>query len=96
MQVKLSELPALLEAIIESTRKRGIETVNLNSIDGYWIVQPPEWTDFQKQPDISVGSLSDDWIELSKLTSGRMPTPVDLDRLAAVLRALSACIAPPK
>jgi hypothetical protein len=58
-------------------------------MDEYWVIGSSDWTNFAKQPEVSVGSLSDDWTELQRLLKDEMPTAVDFDRLAAVLRAVS-------
>jgi hypothetical protein len=62
-------------------------------MDMYWVVHQPEWTDLQHEPKLSVGSLKDDWEALQQVLEGQMPTSVDFDRLASVLRAVSERLA---
>lgn len=95
MQIQLKDISVLSNLLLEMLRQRGDSTVEIDSIDEYWVVSHPDWIDFSNEPTLSVGSLEDDWKELVQMKDGRMPTPVDLDRLASVLRAISATIAPP-
>lgn len=96
LEVKLTDLALILQRIFEKMQQRGLNIINLSDIDEYWIVQASEWTNFQKQPEeLSVGSLYDDWAELQKIKHGGVATVVDLDRFAALVRAISAKIAPP-
>jgi hypothetical protein len=95
MNINLVHLVIALNKIAEEYVQRGQGTLSIEGMDEYWIVEAPEWTDFQKKPELAVGSLADDWIELQKMMAGRMPTAVDLDRLAAVLRAVSERLASP-
>jgi hypothetical protein len=93
MQIQLSQLALLATRLIENYRERGYDTVLIDDMDMYWVVQPPDWTDLQHEPKLLVGSLKDDWAALQRVLEGEMPTSVDFDRLAAVLRALSERLA---
>jgi hypothetical protein len=93
MQIHLSQLALLLTKLSESYEERGYDSVRIEDMDLYWIVQPPEWTDLQHEPPLRVGSLKDDWEALQRVLEGQMPTSVDFDRLAAVLRAVSERLA---
>lgn len=95
MQVRLKDISAMSNLLFEMLRQRGDITVGIDNIDEYWVVGHPDWIDFSKEPTLSVGLLEDDWRELVQMKDGRIPTPVDLDRLASMLRAISATIAPP-
>jgi hypothetical protein len=95
MQVPLKDLVTIMVRIVESAHDRGIDAVDIDDIDEYWIVEAPEWTQFRQEPRLSVGSLSDDWAELQRLLQGEMTTAVDYNRLAGVLRAVSDKLAPP-
>jgi hypothetical protein len=89
MQIQLMQLAALAQKLVENYRERGYEAVLIDDIDMYWVVQPPEWTDLQHEPKPAVGSLKDDWEALQRVLEGQMPTAVDFDRLASVMRAVS-------
>lgn len=93
MQIQLLQLAQLATRLVENYRARGYETVSIEDMDMYWVVQPPEWTELQQEPKPAVGSLKDDWAALQRVLEGQMPTAVDFDRLAAVLRALSERLA---
>ncbi|HEX8704005.1 MAG TPA: hypothetical protein VF815_34555 [Myxococcaceae bacterium] len=93
MQIQLLQLAMLATKLIESYRERGYESVSIDDMDMYWIVQSPEWSDLQHEPQLSVGSLKDDWESLQRVLEGQMPTAVDFDRLAAMLRAVSERLA---
>jgi hypothetical protein len=96
MQVQLKDISAMARILSAMLHQRGNSTIDIEDMDEYWAVSHPDSIDFSKEPALSVGSLEDDWSELVRMKDGRMPTPVDLDRLASVLRAISATIAPPK
>lgn len=93
MQIQLMQLAMLAKQLIENYRERGYEAVSIEDMDMYWVIQPPEWTELQREPTLSVGSLKDDWEELQRVQEGRIPAAVDFDRLAAVLRAVSERLA---
>jgi len=89
MQIQLLQLAMLANKLVEDYRARGYESVPIDDMDMYWVVQAPEWSNLQHEPKLSVGSLKDDWEMLQRVLGGEMPTAVDFDRLAAVLRAVS-------
>jgi hypothetical protein len=89
MEIKLANLLVIMERLAESYIERGADTVVVDNMDEYWFVAAPEWTDFTKPPELSVGSLSDDWTALNNVLEGEMPTANDFDRLAALLRVVS-------
>jgi hypothetical protein len=89
MEIKLAHLLVIMDRLVESYIERGISAVEVDDIDEYWLAAAPEWTDFTKQPELSVGSLSDDWEALKKVLDGEMPTANDFDRLATLLRVVS-------
>ncbi len=89
MDFNLAQLNLILARMVEEYMQRGVESVQIDDVDEYWVVGSPEWTNFSQKPEPAVGSLSDDWTELQRLLKDKMPTAVDFDRLAAVLRAVS-------
>ena len=64
--------------------------------DLYWVVLPPEWTDFTNaSPPLSTGSIIDDWTKLTRLLDeDQVVSFLDYDRVAAVLRFISEVFCP--
>ena len=89
MQIPLSQLAQLARILVENYRERGYDTVPVDDMDMYWVIEAPEWTELSGAPKPCVGSLRDDWQHLQRVLAGEMPTAVDFNRLAAVLRAVS-------
>ena len=92
MKIKTKELEKIFNLLIKKLHFEGVESVELGENDFYWLIGPPEWTDFNKvavEPE--VGSPIDDWKSLRKLLTDKdRPTMyVDFDRVAAILRFIS-------
>ncbi|WP_309896343.1 hypothetical protein [Archangium sp.] len=83
------QLLLLLAMLVEHFQQAGVSGLEIDDMDYYWVVQPPEWTDFHKEPSLCVGSLIDDWAELQRVLKEDIVTTVDFNRLGAVLRAIS-------
>jgi hypothetical protein len=97
MKVTVSELRILFEKLMNKMEENGILSLDINDIDYYWIVSSDEWTNFETDVSLDVGSLIDDWKSLQKVISEEhIPTYVDFDRLASILRAVSETIIPLK
>lgn len=95
MTINLAQLSLIMDLLVEAYLERGMASVDVDDMDEYWLVEAPEWTDFQQEPPLSVGSLQDDWAEVLKLLDGEMPSVNDFDRLATLLRVFSERIASP-
>lgn len=90
MRLTLDELETCLFSVLAMLRSRGIEFAETDRRDFYWSVLSGDWLDFQKEPDIAVGSLDDDVQGLRRLLSDPSgASAIDLERLAAVLKLLS-------
>jgi hypothetical protein len=91
--VSLTVLAALLSRIAAVYQERGVVSTDLSDRDFYRVFFTDEMFDiYANVPDtIPVGSLYDDITELSKLLDDpeRMTTPLDIERIGNVLRALS-------
>ena len=63
--------------------------------DYYRLIPTDEWTNFENQVEV-VGSLVDDFDSLNLVIndSERLPTYVDFDRTASILRAISETLNP--
>jgi hypothetical protein len=89
IDIHLRQLLLLLTGLVEHFQQAGVSALEIDDMDYYWVVEPPAWTDFQKEPSLCVGSLIDDWAELQRVLGGGIVTTVDFNRLGAVLRAVS-------
>ncbi len=89
IDIHLRQLLLLLAMLVEHYQQAGVDALEIDDMDYYWVVQPPEWTDFQHEPSLCVGSLIDDWAELQRVLKEDIVTTVDFNRLGAVLRAVS-------
>lgn len=88
IDIHLRQLLLLLAMLVEH-QQAGVDALEIDDMDYYWVVQPPEWTDLQHKPSLCVGSLIDDWAELQRVLKEDIVTTVDFNRLGAVLRAVS-------
>lgn len=70
MKINLLQLAVLASRLVESYAERGVDSVHLTDMDQYWIVESPEWMNFQEEPKLSVGSLQDDWSMLQRVLEG--------------------------
>ena len=97
MNVTVRELRILFDKLMNKMEaENGIQSLEID-IDYYWIVSSGEWTNFEADVSLDVGSLIDDWESLQKVVSEEhIPTYVDFDRLASILRAVSETIIPLK
>lgn len=95
MEIKVNELEVVLNKVLEYLK---FQELNAYKIEGnnYLIIGSDDWNDFASaeiKPD--VGSLKDDWESLKKnIIVEEIVTPVDLDRLSSILRAISQQISP--
>jgi hypothetical protein len=97
MKVTVRELRILFEKLLNKMEEQnGIQSLEID-IDYYWVVSSCEWTNFESEVSLNVGSLIDDWESLQKVISEEnIATYVDFDRLASILRAVSETIIPLK
>ncbi len=66
------------------------------STDYYLIISADEWDQLEMPPEPSVGSLFDDWAELSRHLSDekRHFAVADIDRVGSLLHAISEAMVP--
>ena len=92
--ISVAEIEVLFKLIIEKLKRDKITNVQFD-MDEYWIVLTDEWNKFETAPKPAVGSLTEDIGYLKRaLEENEIFTYSDLDRLAAVLRAISEIKAP--
>ncbi len=91
MLINCNELEIVIRRI--STYISHYNEFNINE-DYYWDVSEDLKYVLEKRPvDLQVGSLHDDLVEIMKLlNSDRIVTPVDLNRLSAILSKISQLI----
>ena len=92
--ISVTEIETLFRLVIEKLKRDNIDNIRFKT-DEYWIILADEWNNFASAPKPSVGSLSEDLHHLKKsIEEIEVFTYSDLDRLAAVLRAISEVEAP--
>ena len=86
----LSELRKCLAILIEMLEERGVQRLMLEGQEGYWTIPSPEWRNVYVDPELAVGSFSDDVSELGKmLKNPARASAVDLERMSGLLKLLS-------
>ncbi|AGC48510.1 hypothetical protein MYSTI_07238 [Myxococcus stipitatus DSM 14675] len=86
----LDDFEKCILQLLNLARQRGIERLDTQAHDYYWIVPAPDWVDFTNDPKPAVGSLHDDLAELRKLLDDPdRGSSIDLDRAASLLHLLS-------
>lgn len=90
LNINLSEIEQALSTLLEELRRREGEAVGLGPVDYYWAIGPEElYAPYQQPAHLTLGQLSDDIEEISRVARGEAP-PVgpDLVKLGAILAAL--------
>jgi len=93
MIVKLQEVADLCDILINKAKSIEFNEIQTDS-DYYWTITSDEREDINNEnPQVTVGSLKDDWESLNKvLEGGNIPTPVDFERLGNILTAIGEII----
>lgn len=90
MTLSLDEIMRCTEIVFSFIRRNDINSVSDDQCDFYWTVLSEEWLDFQREPKLAVGSLSDDIEQLKKLLKDESAvSSLDIERLASVLKLLA-------
>jgi hypothetical protein len=86
MKVNLNEIKLILNNMLDRAKEIGFEEIDINA-DCYWVVTADDRINFEiEKPNLCVGSLIDDYNELSKALNGVNPyTVVDFDRVASII-----------
>jgi hypothetical protein len=89
MRIAIEELRAVSEILLAHLEKESGAAIELNK-DFYWSVPSVERYDSYRKPSkLSVGQLSDDWMELKRIQTGQgEPVGYGLVWLGAVFQAL--------
>lgn len=95
MKVSLDELSVILDLIIKELKIEGHEEVELTG-DYYWYVAGDDRKDFiTDKPKLCVGSLVDDWTEITNAIDRKFATVVDMERLANIMIDMAAELTKP-
>ena len=89
MKINIDEIEVFLKIIIEKAKMNGFTKIEINN-DFYWWLPTEESFDFNNSnPQLVVGSLYDDYNSLKKMIVDNVSTPLDLERLAHLMLALT-------
>ena len=87
--IKVEELRAIFQKIIEKLKSEGYEELNFNK-DFYRIIPTEKWDSYNEDLAQEASLFDDiDSLKLLNYDSKRTTTYVDFDRLASILRAIS-------
>jgi hypothetical protein len=86
-RIQIAELKRITNQLLDHIEKSEVESVEI-SADYYWHVPKDERYDHYKKPaELSIGQLSDDWMELKKILDGEnKPIAFALVWLSNILR----------
>ena len=90
MIINIIELEKMFELALANIKMMNGTEIKINA-DFYWSISDEDIYDMRKsEPDFTIGILSDDWSELSKLLTSELEyIPHDLKRISNILRAIS-------
>lgn len=92
--INVEEIEVLFAMIVKKLRSDKLDKFNFN-IDQYWIILSNEWSVLKDPTAPAVGSLDEDTLYLKKaIDEGEIYSYSNLDRMAAILRAISELQAP--
>jgi hypothetical protein len=93
MKLQLSDLRRVTEALFDHLERTGRTEIEVNE-DFYWNIPEKQLYSVYAPPpesELTVGQLSDDWNELTKITAGqRPPTAYALVWLSSILRHIGS------
>lgn len=93
MKVRIDELKLMVNSILGKAKKVGIDELEVEN-DYYWVVDSEDMFNFTiSDPKLNVGSLDDDYENLSKVINGeRQPSIVDFDRISMLVKVIGEYI----
>jgi hypothetical protein len=93
MDIESKDLLKILADISDKLKADNIKKFSVDT-DYYWKVSAEDSIQMDKEPVLAVGSLKDDWNNISKVISGKQVlTSVDFERVASVLILISEKLA---
>lgn len=88
MKVRMDDLENLCNEAFARLEKAGLSVINFSE-NHYWSVSFNEATYLAERPEITMGSLFDDWRSLQGIGSGRrFMSTLDFERLGNIITAL--------
>ncbi|MBC2844631.1 hypothetical protein [Winogradskyella flava] len=88
MKIEKKELLKVMSRLYDEIDLNFPKNINLNE-DYYWNIESEYIFDVKKEPEMTIGQLTFDWEELSRLTSrSEESINYDLKRFAMILRYL--------
>ena len=89
MKIDITILENAAKDIFESIKEKGIERIEIEE-DFYWNIDSNERYDPYNDPkELDLGQLSNDWLEISKISSKeKEPIPYALVWLAALYKII--------
>ena len=91
MKINIDELEIFLKVLILKSKISGFEEIEIDN-DYYWDILTEESFNFNINPEIAVGSLSDDYECLVNMITKDSTSPVDFERLGNLLLAVAHSI----
>ena len=89
MKIKIDELEKAIGLLLSRFKSTLGNEVELNS-DYYWnIVESDIYNPYKEPTDLTLGQLSDDWVEIIRQMENNNLMPYETCRLANILRALA-------
>jgi hypothetical protein len=89
MKINVSDLRSLVNQVLSHIENEGHDSVEV-TVDYYWdIPKNLRYDAYQKPEDLTIGQLTDDWMELQKIVRGENdPIGYSLVWLSSILRAI--------
>ncbi len=92
MEIKIKDLFGLLDILKEKLEDNFESIIKVEEEDFYWqISQEQLYNPIEEPKELTLGQLSDDWSELSRLLDKKeIPISYDLKRLSTIVELLYA------
>ena len=89
MKIDLNELLKATKALINTIGNKNGNEIEVGA-DYYWSIAPDEiYNVYEKPKQLTLGQLSEDWETLQLSVRSNNLTPYDLQRISAILKAIS-------
>lgn len=89
MNIQISDLREVCEQLFSHLETNGHTSIEITD-DYYWhIIKEQKYDPYRQPNDLTLGQLTDDWIELKKITEGKSePLGYAFVWVASILRAI--------
>ena len=89
MKVNIDEIQEVVSLLLKKLKKSKGNEIELNN-DFYWDISTEElYNPYAEPANLSLGQLSDDLLELKRLSTSDNAIVYDLKRVASIIKALS-------